>query len=226
MSGELKKFLIEAYQSAEYEGDPVDTYEVMFNPEKYTLKYEILFQDAQGKGSSGSAQVFDKMKPREFTFEFTIDGTGVSGVDTDVESDVEWFLDVCYKLDGEIHRPRYLKLSWGTLISKCVLKTADVTYTLFKPDATPIRAKINATFSENIEDTKRAAEERKSSPDLTHYRVIKDGDKLPIMAYKMYRDKNYYIQLAKANKLSNFRNLKTEDTLIFPPVVNSENNNG
>ncbi|MGD8777790.1 MAG: hypothetical protein PVH88_02390 [Ignavibacteria bacterium] len=224
MAGEIKKFLIEAYRSAEYDGGPVDSYEVLYNPEKYTLKYEILFQDAQGRGTSGSAQVFDKMKPREFNFEFMLDATGVSGVSTDIEFEVDWFLRVCYKLDGDIHRPRYLKLSWGTLISKCVLKSADVTYTLFKPDATPIRAKINATFSENIEDTRRAAEERKSSPDLTHYRQIKDGDRLPIMAYKMYRDKNYYIQLARANKLTNFRNLQTGDTLIFPPVINNNNN--
>ena len=221
MSGELKKFLIEAYQTAEYDGSPVDTFTVMFNPEKYTLKYEILFQDAQGKGTSGSAQVFDKMKPREFNFEFTIDGTGVTGEEVEVEKKVQKFLDVCYKLDGQIHRPRYLKLSWGLLISKCVLKTADVAYTLFTPTAKPLRAKIAASFSENVEDTKRAAEERKSSPDLTHYRTIKDDDRLPLMAFKMYRDKNYYFELAKANKLNNFRKLKTTERLILPPVKES-----
>ena len=223
MNGSLKKFLIEAYTSENCEGSPVKSFEAMINPTSYTLKHEIQFQDAQGKGNSGSPQVFDKMKPREFNFEFIIDGTGVTGVKKNVESEVKDFIDVAFKLDGEIHRPRYLKLSWGSLISKCVLKTADVTYNLFDPDAKPLRAKISASFSENIEDKKRAAEERKSSPDLTHYRNVLQGDTLPLQTYKQYGDHTYYLQVARANKFKNFRKLETGSKIIFPPISSKKN---
>jgi len=223
MNGELKKFLIEAYTSATYEGSAVASFSAMINPNAYTLKYEIQFQDAQGAGNSASPQVFDKMKPREFNFEFIIDGTGVTGEKKDVEQEVQKFIDVAYNLDGEIHRPRYLKLSWGSLISKCVLKTADVTYNLFNPDATPLRAKITAAFSENVEDTKRAAEERKSSPDLTHYRTVMQGDNLPIQAYNQYGDHTYYLQVAQENKLKNFRKLTVGSKIIFPPISSKKN---
>lgn len=222
-TGELKKFLIEAYTSSKYDGSPVDSYSVMFNPESYTQKYEIEYQDAQGKGTSGSPQVYGKIKPREYTFELLIDGTGVSSEKKDVQKEIDKFLSVTGKHEGDIHRPKYLKISWGTLLSKCVLKSADITFTLFNPDGTPLRAKISAVFSENIEDTLRAATERNASRDLTHYRVTGDGDKLPLKAYKIYKDHTYYLQIARFNKLKNFRRLNTGDRLVFPPVKKATN---
>jgi nucleoid-associated protein YgaU len=62
-------------------------------------------------------------------------------------------------------------------------------------------------------------EENNSSPDLTHYRVIKKGDTLPLMCYRIYGDSKYYIQVAKANKLSNFRHLKEGEEIFFPPIA-------
>lgn len=222
-TGELKKFLIEAYTSSKYDGSPVDSYAVMFNPSSYTQKYEIEYQDAQGKGTSGSPQVYGKIKPREYTFEFLIDGTGISSEKKDVQKEIDKFLSVTGKHEGDIHRPKYLKISWGTLLSKCVLKSADITFTLFNPDGTPLRAKIYAVFSENIEDTLRAATERNASPNLTHYRVAGDGDKLPLKAYKIYKDHTYYLQIARFNKLKNFRRLNIGDRLVFPPVKKTTN---
>ena len=66
---------------------------------------------------------------------------------------------------GEIHRPPYLKVSYGKFLVHCVLKSFEFTYTLFAPDASPLRAKVKMNVSEQIEDEKRTAEERKSSPD-------------------------------------------------------------
>ena len=220
MSGELKKFLIEAYTSDKYDKGqkPVKSFEAMINPTSYTIKHEIQFQDAQGKGNSGSPQVYDKMKPREFTFDFIIDGTGVTGVKKDVSTEVKNFLDTAFNLDGDIHRPRYLKLWWGPLVSYCVLKTADVAYNLFDSNAKPLRAKITASFSENIEDTKRAAQDRLSSPDLTHYKTVMQGDTLPLQTFRQYGDHTYYLQVAKVNKFKNFRKLNVGSQIIFPPM--------
>jgi nucleoid-associated protein YgaU len=223
--GELKKLLIEAYTSPKYDDDgpPVDSYSVMFNPAGYSQKYEIEYHDAQGKGTSGSPQVYGKIKPREYTFEFLIDGTGVSSEKKEVQKEIEKFLTVTGKHEGDIHRPKYLKISWGSLLFKCVLKSADITINLFNPDGTPIRAKITSVFSENIEDTLRAAKEKNTSSDLTHYRIVSDGDKLPFKSYKIYKDHTYYLLIARFNKLKNFRKLNTGDRLIYPPVKKATN---
>ena len=136
--------------------------------------------------------------------------------------EIEHFLVVTGKNDGDIHRPHYLKISWGSLISKCVLKTAEITYDLFRPDGKPLRAKVNATFAENIDDALRVAEEANNSPDLTHMRIVKDGDTLPLMTYRIYGDSKYYLEIARANNLTNFRKLNVGQAIFFPPINQKE----
>ena len=218
MNGELKKMAIEAYKKADYSGQPAETFTVMFNPNTYSQKYEVEYQERQGQGDTGSPQVFGTIKPQEYTFEFLFDGTGTAFQEVDVQKVIEKFLKVTGKHDGEIHRPLYLKLVWGALVSKCVLKNAEITYTLFKPDGFPLRAKVKATFSENIEDALRVAEERKNSPDLTHLRVVKEGDHLSLMCDRIYGDPSYYTQVAAFNGLKNFRRLEVGQELRFPPL--------
>lgn len=218
MLGELNKMQIEGYKEADYSGLPYKTFSVMFNPNTYTQKYEVEYQDRQGQGDTGSPQVFGKIKPQDYTFEFLFDGTGTSADKVEVQDSIEEFLKVTGKHDGEIHRPLYLKLSWGALVSKCVLNNAEITYTLFKPDGTPLRAKVKATFAENIEDSLRVAEERKNSPDLTHVYEVKEGEHLSLLSSRFYGNPAYYLQVAAFNDLTNFRKLRIGQRLLFPPV--------
>ena len=216
--GELKKMVIEAYKEADYSGSPAQTFTVMFNPNTYTQKYEVEYEERQGQGDTSSPQVFGNIKPQEYTFEFIFDGTGAAAEAVEVQQVVDDFLTVTGKHDGEIHRPLYLKLTWGSLVSKCVLKSAEVTYTLFKPDGYPLRAKVKATFAENVEDTLRVAEERKSSPDLTHVHTVGRGDHLSLLAQRYYGDPRYYLQVAAFNELTNYRRLEVGQELLFPPL--------
>lgn len=217
-NGELVKFKIEAFTAEDYSGSPVDTFTVMFNPNNYSRKYEVEYHERQGAGDTGSPQVFGKIKPQEYNFEFLIDGTGTAADKVNVNDTILHFLEVTGKNDGDIHRPRYLKLIWGTLLVKCVLKSAEVAYSLFKSDGSPLRAKIRATFSENVEDTLRVAEAGNNSPDLTHMRTVMAGDTLSLMAERIYGDSSYYYQVAEINNLKNFRKLEVGQQLIFPPV--------
>jgi nucleoid-associated protein YgaU len=218
--GELKKLTIEPYTKLDYsEKAGVGDFVAMFNPSSYKQKYEIEYQAAQGQGSTGSTQKFGKIKPQEYSFEFLFDGTGVSSEKKEVADEIEHFLVVCGKNNGDIHRPHYLKISWGSLISKCVLKSADISYNLFRPDGKPLRAKVSATFAENIDDTLRVAEEGNNSPDLTHMRIVQQGDTLPLMTYRIYGKPDYYLQIAKANNLVNFRRLQVGQAIYFPPLT-------
>ena len=79
-----------------------------------------------------------------------------------------------YTITMEIkHKPNYLIITWGSLSFRCFLTSMDVEYKLFKPDGTPLRAMVKATFKRFIEAEERVAEENNNSPDLTHYRVRK-----------------------------------------------------
>jgi hypothetical protein len=217
VAGELKKLIIESYKKIDY-ADKVDEFIVMFNPTSYGQKYEVEYEQASGKGSSGSAQKFSRIKPREYTFDFIVDGTGVSSEKKEVDTVVKAFIKATTETLSDTHRPPYLKLSWGSLISDCILKSANITYTLFKPDGYPLRAKISATFAENIDDKKRTAQQGHNSPDLTHHRQVQEGDTLPLMAYRIYGDPSYYLQIARFNNLDQFRALEVGRSIYFPPL--------
>ena len=47
---------------------------------------------------------------------------------------------------------------------------------------------------------------------------VVDGDTLPLLCNKIYKDSSYYIQVAKFNGLNKFRNLKPGTKLKFPPL--------
>jgi hypothetical protein len=122
--------------------------------------------------------------------------------------------------NGNIHRPNYLKVAWGTLtVKRCVLKGASIAYKLFKPDGVPLRAVITANFTDNSDDQTRVAIAQDQSPDLTHIRTIKAGDSLPLMCYRIYGDANYYLAVARVNRLDNFRRLTPGQKIFFPPLT-------
>ena len=101
---------------------------------------------------------------------------------------------------------------------KGVLTEMDITFKLFKPDGTPLRATASAKFTGFIEDNLRVAMENNTSPDLTHVRIVKEGDTLPLMSQRIYGDSKYYLEVAKANKITIFRKLKVGQLIFFPPI--------
>jgi hypothetical protein len=219
--GGLTRLKIEAHRKSDYTDQPVDSFEVLFNPTTYSQKYEVVYHARQGAGDTGSPQVFGKIKPQEYTIELLFDGTGTAIPRKEVRQELDRFLAVTGRHDSEIHRPLYLKLSWGPLVSRCVLKSADITYALFKPDGSPLRARVRAVFSENVEDTLRVAEERRSSPDLTHVHTVMAGEHLTQLADRYYGDAARYVQVAEFNRLTNFRRLEPGQELVFPPVLDA-----
>lgn len=218
-TGGLKKLTILTYKDAKYEskGDP-EKFVVMFNPASYAEKYEVEYKAEQSQGNSASAMKFGLIKPKDYTFEFVIDGTGTVTDPVNVSDEIGIFLKACVNIVSDTHRPHFLLLNWGNLNTRVVLKSADITYNLFDNEGKPLRAKINASFTENIEDTLRVKKEGTNSPDLTHKRLIREDAKLPIMVYKEYRDHLFYLSVARANNLNNFRRLKVGTQLTLPPI--------
>lgn len=216
--GKLEKLLIMAYESPRYSGQALATFTAFINPNEITLSYEMEYDSAQGSGTTNSRMNFKKLKPGDMSLTFFIDGTGASGQPADVQQQVEKFQTVT-GYNGNIHRPNYLKVAWGTLqIKRCILKSASITYKLFKPDGVPLRAVITASFTDNSDDQTRVAMSQDQSPDLTHVRMVKAGDNLPAMCREIYNDPSYYLEVARANRINDFRNLTPGVRIIFPPL--------
>lgn len=217
-SGALERLVIKAYEQADYSGEAASKFEAYVNPNEITLAYEVEYDEAQGAGTTNSRMNFKKMKPGDLSLTFFLDGTGANGRPCDVQQQIKQFQTVT-GYNGNIHRPNYLKIGWGKLtIKRCVLKSASIAYKLFKPSGVPLRAVITASFSDNSDDKTRVAMAQDQSPDLTHFRLVKDGDTLPLLCHEIYGDPGLYLRVARANGLDDFRKLVPGERLRFPPL--------
>jgi Contractile injection system tube protein len=216
--GTLERLIIKAYERPDYSGQPVGEFVAYVNPHEITIAYEVEYDSAQGAGTTGSRMNFKKMKPGDLSLTFFIDGTGANGRQIEVQDKVEQFQTVT-GYNGNIHRPNYLKVVWGTLqVKRCVLKSASIAYKLFKSDGVPLRAVITATFTDSADDQTRVALAQDQSPDLTHVRLVKAGDTLPLLCHEIYGDPLLYLKVADANGIDDFRNLTPGTRIFFPPL--------
>jgi hypothetical protein len=224
MSGALKKMEIFSYSDEKFQ-TLEEKFAATLNPDSYSQKYQVKYAEEQSSGTSGMQLKFDKIEPQTMEFEYIFDQTGAlegtESTEKGVENDIDAFKSLTLGYDGNIHRTRYLILVWGTLLFKCCLENLDVTYKLFKPDGTPLRATVKASFKEFKEDERRVAEENSSSPDLIHRRQMKSGDHLPLMVHCIYGDKKFYPQVARFNDLTSFRNIEEGEYIALPPIRKS-----
>lgn len=227
------KLFIQSYKDPAYE-QKVDggKFTALLNPETYTYRYKIEFCETQAPGTSGVALKFNKMPAQEFNFDFLFDATGVIqnssvinvaisaplDVSQNVVDQLQHFKEIILQYQGDIHRPYYLKIHWGTLLFKGVLTSMGIEFKLFKPDGTPIRAIAKCSFKGTVEENLRVAMENAQSSDITHQKVFTAGDKLPLMTKKIYNDQSYYIEVAGYNRLDGFRKIKTGTKINFPPL--------
>lgn len=226
----LQKLVVRSFANKDFTGEDQERmFTTPINPDTFTKNFKVELDSRRGHGNNGTDVRFKSTVPEEMKLEFVLDGTGTMEGYVDayrkmtVHDQLQKFLDCAYDFDGDIHRPRFLIVFWGSEINfRCVLSNLDINYTLFNPNGTPLRVKITATFLNYKAREERLAEERRSSPDLTHYRKVKQGDRLDLLTFSIYNDPKYLMQVAKANQLSSIRKVKPGTELYFPPFDKNE----
>ena len=228
----LKKLTVKAYEKPERSGKHINEWEAMFNPSSFSQKYEVEYAKKQALNSSDSTLRYSYSKPRTVNLKLVLDGTGVHemgifqlGSPQTVSKRVRDFFDMAIRMNGVIHEPNYLVVEWGGetdggLKFPCRFASADVSYTTFNRDGSPLRAEIQVALISDEEIQKRIAKDGKSSPDLTHTRTVKSGDTLPLLTKEIYGSSAYYLRVAEVNGLNDFRNLVPGQELFFPPLEN------
>jgi hypothetical protein len=249
--GIVDKMRIEVFPTKEYTEPPKKTIFVQLNPEKYTMKHNVVFCEGQAMGTTGADLKFNKIEGEEVNFDFLFDSSGVvppgkiingKGLDTlkstlgdfaetlkpaivnpfgeveTVEKQVQDFKDLLMGYDGQKHQTSYLKLIWGGYTLSCRLKSMEIEYSLFRKDGRPIRAKVKCMFKGTVDYKLMVAKQKKSSPDLTHERVFMMNDSVPLLSESIYENNDFYIDVAKSNKLLSFRKVDVGQKINFPPI--------
>ncbi|MBE7170245.1 MAG: LysM peptidoglycan-binding domain-containing protein [Williamsia sp.] len=222
----LEKLKIKAYDPKK-RSSLQGSFEAMFNPESYTVGYQNTYsRELAAVGTGGTEAKFSRSENASMSFKLILDGTGVSEYDPtisankkkDVYKEVQHFLKMTTWMNGEKHEPNVLKLSWSKLDFECRLESVQIAYTLFDESGKPLRAELDVSFVEDIETSQRMKKANMSSPDLTHKRIVKAYDTLPLMCEEIYGSGSYYLQVARVNRLDDFRNLVPGQELFFPPL--------
>lgn len=221
----LEKLKIKSFPDRAREGTPEHEFEAMFNPETLKWSYEIEYGDGQAVGSTDQAAVYTRNRPSDLNIKLLLDGTGVHemgimqlGDQKTVQERINDFLLMTYGMNGATHEPSFLVVEWGDFTYSCRLSTVDVTCTSFDKDGKVLRAELNVTLVSDVEPELRARQENRSSPDLTHTRLVKSGDALPLLAKEIYGSSAHYLFVAEKNQLDDFRNLTPGQELVFPPL--------
>ncbi|WP_010521963.1 CIS tube protein [Aquimarina agarivorans] len=221
--GKLIKAAIHIYEKKTFQGKKKTIF-LPVNPESFSRNLKIENTEQQGQGNQGTNPDYKVTAPEELKLDFIMDGTETiedyvyNGSDHSVKGQLDIFLNSVYTMNSNTHRPNFLIVQWGDISFQCVLKNIDLNYTLFKSNGDPLRVKVSATFLKYIEQRERTIREGKKSPDLTHIKQVKAGDRLDNMTNSIYNNPKYLTQIARINNLTSFRRIKPGDQLLFPPL--------
>lgn len=224
----LEQLRIEGYTDARRKSrtSPAELV-MMYNPASWQRSHAVVYNDSrlQALNTEGQPARYALTAPGELSLQLVIDGTGVHQFGAEallapvkVKKQIAAFEALCLRMNGDIHQPNFLVVRWGEFSFPGRLKSLTINHTLFDESGDPLRAELSVSFIEDrgTETVARAA--AKSSPDLSHVRVVQAGDTLPLLCQSIYGSPMHYLLVARHNGLDDFRMLEPGQVLRFPPL--------
>lgn len=193
-------------------------------PEKISFSKSVQWNNNKTANTSAvDVMQYQGYEQEQLSVELILDSTGAFGEDMkkDVSEQIKQLNAVVYLYEGSIHKPRYLIVNLNAQFGfKGHLQNMDIVYDLFGGDGKPLRARVSLQFVSHIDKETVQRESNNQSPDMSHVFTIREGDSLPLMSEEVYNDSQYFLHVAEINELTNFRNLKVGEQLLFPPLIN------
>ncbi len=186
--------------------------EVLFNPREYKLARSNQFSEVAVPGLASPPLQFGRGNARTLAMQLFFDTyTYEWGIDVQTYTDKILAL---LEINAELHAPPICKFTWGKKLQFVgVLERADQTFTLFQPDGTPVRATLDVTFKEYVEDQT----DRQSANFVKQY-VVRRGDTLSSIANEKYGDPALWRPIAYANGIVDPLTLVPGRALLVPAI--------
>lgn len=220
---ELVKAKLVVYKKPDLSGK-IDEIEFFLNPHTITIEREAkLEKDDSNQGQSENKYNLTYptcMKIGELWFD-TYD---------DRESVREKYIDKLEKLLEYVPDTHYLPvvtLVWGQFTQKTqkspeyafYVTKISVDYTMFLPDATPVRAKVSLGMEQAYTKKQENARNPKESPDHAKLYTVKRGDTLQGIAMAEYDNPAEWRRIANTNNIDDPLSLTPGTKLLVPPIL-------
>lgn len=191
-----------------------------FNPTQYKVAKTATWKRTNSPGAAHAGAVqWGGAGPRKMTLDLFMDES--DSTDGDITADCETLFSCCEpttatQQSGSGSSGPYVLFGWGSVISfTAILTGVTVTYTMFHPDGTPFRAKVNLTMEEV--DAPPPAQNPTSGTLETHRtRTLLSGDTLPLISYQEYGDPSLWRVLAEANGIDDPLRLRAGTAILVP----------
>jgi nucleoid-associated protein YgaU len=198
---------------------------VMFNPEEYTVNRDINYANAAIPGLSGPVLQFVSGNMQALDMELFLDtyeahkvgSRVVNTAQDDVRRLTRQITDLM-NIDGSTHAPPVLLFTWASLSFTCVLARATQRFTMFLPDGTPVRARLQVSFHEFRNVEMEAREVKRETADYTKRHVAGQGETLASIAADAYGDPRLWRVIAIANGIDDPRDLDVGAGLLLPSL--------
>jgi nucleoid-associated protein YgaU len=198
--------------------DTGDKIPVKFNPKEYTFEKVAPWKEHNIQGLDSPAYEWTSGAPMVLTVELFFDVYEEKGAARDVRTFTDAIENLAF-VNPDKHRPPILLFCWGKKLQfRCLLKALTQRFTMFLDDGTPVRAVLNASFTEFTPPEEQLKGKPRHSPDHTKRRVVKQGDTLAWIAGKEYGNPAEWRIIADANGIEDPMNLTPGQELLIPPL--------
>jgi hypothetical protein len=206
--------LVKAYlEIVKPEGVPQPVIPLRFNPTEYQLQKSNNFAEIPIPGLESPPIQFVRGASEKLIADLVVD---TSDTLEDVREKYTNALRDLMRINSELHAPPIVRLTWDTQVFKGVVDTLNITFTLFKPDGIPIRARLNLTLKEYRPVEIQVKESPKASPDVEKHHVVRRGDTLAGIAGMAYGDSTQWREIARGNNIQDPRRLAPGQDLVVP----------
>jgi nucleoid-associated protein YgaU len=216
----LAKLTIQPYLKEDFRIPAGPPWQALFNPTSLAYGRKLEFAKIKEAGSSAPQTQFTGGDADNVTLDLFFDGTGVVADGEEMRERIADLLALT-GFQSESHQPCFLHAYWGPFQIKGVATQIDLSYTLFDRDGNPLRATAKMALQGTISTKEKIALERRASPDLYQTWVVREGESLDAIAYRVYGSPAYWRPLAAANSLRSAGAIAAGMLLVLPPLEKS-----
>lgn len=188
--------------------------EVLFNPGEYGIERPVRYAEQNVPGLAVPIQQFVRGESETLTLELFLDRTNQR---QDVEDDLE-HLRAFVRIDPELHAPPVCRFEWGRVSFQGVVTSLREKLSLFAEDGKVLRARVTLTLKSYRPVEVQLRELRRSSPDRSRVRALREGETLDRLAYEAYGDPRLWRTIARANDVDRPRFVAAGTPLHLPSV--------
>jgi hypothetical protein len=184
-----------------------------FNPTEYQVQKSNTFADINIPGLETPPIQYVRGAGEKLTADLIVD---TSDTLEDVRDRYVTKLRGLMNINIELHAPPIVRLVWDGQVFVGVVDSLNITYTLFKPDGVPLRAKLGLVLKEYRPAAVQVKERPTASPDFDKTWTVRRGDTLSGIAGAVYRDCTNWRPIAIANNITDPRRQTPGQVLKVP----------